>query len=112
VALLRVTEATGESNYRDTDFMYVCEISGSHGGEYEVQSLLMMEAARTSETSVDIDLRTRQYIPKYSELHMCSFLNRMYDEQRNATVCLSSPPHVACFCSRNDHYSNVTPTLQ
>jgi hypothetical protein len=30
---------------------------------------LMMEAARTSETSVDIQLRTRQYIPKDSELH-------------------------------------------
>jgi hypothetical protein len=29
----------------------------------------MMEAARTSETSVDIQLRTRQYIPKGSELH-------------------------------------------
>jgi hypothetical protein len=29
----------------------------------------MMEAARTSETSVDIKLRTRQYIPEYSELH-------------------------------------------
>jgi hypothetical protein len=25
---------------------------------------LMTEAARTSETSVDIDLRTRQYIPE------------------------------------------------
>jgi len=30
---------------------------------------LMMEAARTSETSVDIQLRTRQYIPKDSELY-------------------------------------------
>jgi hypothetical protein len=30
---------------------------------------LMMEAARTSETSVDIKLRTRQYIPEDSELH-------------------------------------------
>jgi hypothetical protein len=29
----------------------------------------MMEAVRTSETSVDIQLRTRQYIPEYSELH-------------------------------------------
>jgi hypothetical protein len=28
----------------------------------------MMEAARTSETSVDIQLRTRQYIPEDSEL--------------------------------------------
>jgi hypothetical protein len=27
---------------------------------------LMMEAARTAETSVDIQLRTRQYIPDYS----------------------------------------------
>jgi hypothetical protein len=30
---------------------------------------LMMEAARTSETSVDIQLRTWQYIPEDSELH-------------------------------------------
>jgi hypothetical protein len=28
---------------------------------------LMMEASRTSETSVDIQLRTRQYIPEDSE---------------------------------------------
>jgi hypothetical protein len=47
----------------------------------------MMEAARTSETSVDIHLKTRQYIPEDSELntrrpwepeisyieHVCSF---------------------------------------
>jgi hypothetical protein len=30
---------------------------------------LMMEAAHTSETSVDIQLRTWQYIPEDSELH-------------------------------------------
>jgi len=30
---------------------------------------LMMEAAHTSETSVDIQLRTQQYIPEDSELH-------------------------------------------
>jgi len=29
----------------------------------------MMEAAGTSETSVDIDLRTRQYMPEDYELH-------------------------------------------
>jgi hypothetical protein len=29
----------------------------------------MMEAARTSEMSVDIQLRTWQYIPEDSELH-------------------------------------------
>jgi hypothetical protein len=28
-----------------------------------------MEAVRTSETSVDIELRTRQYIPEDSDLH-------------------------------------------
>jgi hypothetical protein len=68
------------------------EILSSHGGEYEGQNLLgctavslieyrptfqryvlpqgalMMEAARTSETSIDIQLRTRQYSPKDSEL--------------------------------------------
>jgi hypothetical protein len=31
---------------------------------------LMMEAARTSETLVDIQLRTQQYIPEDSELHI------------------------------------------
>jgi hypothetical protein len=30
---------------------------------------MMMEEACTSETSVGIQLRTRQYIPEYSELH-------------------------------------------
>jgi hypothetical protein len=35
----------------------------------EVHIALMMEAERTSETSVDIDLTTRQYIPEYSALH-------------------------------------------
>jgi hypothetical protein len=33
---------------------------------------LMMEAACTSEMSVNIQLRTRQYIPKDSELHVQS----------------------------------------
>jgi hypothetical protein len=74
-----------------------CEISSSHGGEYEAKNLLgctavflndchpmfqryvlppsslitmMMEAARTSETSVDIQLRTRQYIPEDSGLNV------------------------------------------
>jgi hypothetical protein len=66
-----------------------CEISSSHGGEYEAQNLLgctamflidcrpmmmMMEAANTSETSVDIQLRTRQYIPEDSELDISCLL--------------------------------------
>jgi hypothetical protein len=66
-------------------------ISSFHGGEYEAQNLLgctavflsddvsdvraasiiralMMVEARTSETSVDIQLGTWQYIPEDSEL--------------------------------------------
>jgi hypothetical protein len=37
----------------------------------EVRAALIMEAARTSETSVDIQLRTRQYISEDCELHQC-----------------------------------------
>jgi hypothetical protein len=36
---------------------------------FQVLIALMMEAARTSETSVNIQLRTRQYIPEDSEVH-------------------------------------------
>jgi hypothetical protein len=85
----------------------LCEISSSHGGEYEAQNLLgctavfliecrltfqryvlspsplialMMEAARTSETSVDIQLRTRQYIPEDSELGLSLIKGRTQTE--------------------------------
>jgi hypothetical protein len=52
-------------------------VPASSGNNYELEAqnllgctaALMMEAARTSETSVDIQLRTRQYIPEDSELH-------------------------------------------
>jgi hypothetical protein len=60
------------------------EISGSHGGEYEVKSLLGCTAVfsnrcrptfqryvlppSSGQSSVDIDLRTRQYIPEDSVL--------------------------------------------
>jgi hypothetical protein len=52
-----------------------CEISSSHGGEYDFQSCLlaysslMMEAVRTSETSVDNHF-TRQYNPEDSCEHI------------------------------------------
>jgi hypothetical protein len=54
------------------------EVSSSHGGEYEVHnclpgSSLMMEAVRTSETSVN-NYFTRQYIPEdNSELLYVTF---------------------------------------
>jgi hypothetical protein len=69
------------------------EISSSHGGKYEAQNLLgctavfltecrfialKMEAARTSETSVDIQLRTRQYIPQDSELRVSITFNETH----------------------------------
>jgi hypothetical protein len=41
---------------------------------------LMMEAARTSEMSVDIQLRTQQYIPEDSELQQ---LNKLQTQQLN-----------------------------
>jgi hypothetical protein len=47
----------------------LCEISSSHGGEYDVHNCLlgssgmMMESVRISETSVDNHF-TRQYIPE------------------------------------------------
>jgi hypothetical protein len=40
--------------------MFICNVNGGIA--------LMMEAARTSETSVDIQFRTRQCIPEDSEL--------------------------------------------
>jgi hypothetical protein len=80
-----------------------CEISSSHGGEYEAQNLLgctavfialMMEAARTSETLVDIRLRTWQYIPDDSELHTHSLFNYQtkyfitYNKCKKNPVCM------------------------
>jgi hypothetical protein len=34
-----------------------------------IRAVMMMEAARTSEMLVDIQLRTQRYIPEDSELH-------------------------------------------
>jgi hypothetical protein len=82
------------------DIGYLCEISDYYGGEYEVYSLLgcsavlklidvsevrtasiiramMMEAVRTFETSVNFDVTTRRYIPKYSKLNSLYFLCRL-----------------------------------
>jgi hypothetical protein len=44
---------------------------------------LMMEAAHTSEMSIDIQSRTRQYIPEDSELHTCHCENlKSHNEKR------------------------------
>jgi hypothetical protein len=52
----------------------------------------MMEAARTSETSVDIKLRTRQYIPEDSELHMyllllLGWIRFIFGPSQNSFIC-------------------------
>jgi len=49
---------------------------------------LMMEAARTSETSVDIQLRTRRYIPEDSELNI--YHSQNHRETYNEPCSLSS----------------------
>jgi hypothetical protein len=56
---------------------------------------LMMEASRTSETSVDIDLTTRQYIPEDSELHgsnVCYYTKRKSSplKDRNEQGCYNA----------------------
>jgi hypothetical protein len=43
---------------------------------------LMMEAARNSETSVDIQLRTRQYIPEDSELQSVCCCQQQWNKYR------------------------------
>jgi hypothetical protein len=52
----------------------------------------MMVAARTSETSVDIQLRTRQYIPEDSELHT---VTAGPSKQRCNDIILFAPTHVS-----------------
>jgi hypothetical protein len=62
----------------------ITEISGSHGGDYEgytalwdltscslvvvISIDLMIEAVRTSETSVSLNVTTRRYVPEDSKL--------------------------------------------
>jgi hypothetical protein len=52
-------------------FLIECRPTFQTSDPFALGSLIavMMEAAHTSETSVDIQLRTRQYILEYSELY-------------------------------------------
>jgi hypothetical protein len=47
---------------------------------------MVMEAARTSETSVDIPLRTRRYIPEDSENHV--FLSFVWHYITDFLLCI------------------------
>jgi hypothetical protein len=63
--------------------------------KFRIFCSLMMEAARTSETSVDIDLTTRQYIPYECELHEAGVLvNRPW---RSLCTCMYVCMYV-CMC--------------
>jgi hypothetical protein len=48
----------------------------------EIFIALMMEVARTSETSVDIQLITRQYIPEVSELYIPKIIHSQFSLQK------------------------------
>jgi hypothetical protein len=54
---------------------------------------LMMEAARTSETSADNQLRTRQYIPDDYELHT----RRRGNLKSHILLLISPPPSFSSF---------------
>jgi hypothetical protein len=43
-----------------------------------IRAMMMVEAASISETSVDIQLRTRQYIPEDSELYFIGSSDELY----------------------------------
>jgi hypothetical protein len=58
----------------------------------------MMEAARASETSVDIDLSTRHYILEASELHWCIGIDENY--KRHQSEYSASMPRIECGTSR------------
>jgi hypothetical protein len=49
---------------------------------------LMMDATGTSETSADIQLRTRQYIPEDSELHTRRRENLKSHNSQHTSHCL------------------------
>jgi hypothetical protein len=60
---------------------------------------LIMEAARTSETSVDIQLKTRQYTPEDSEIHTTSTVYKYIKEHvisKRAVVIASTRLGTLC----------------
>jgi hypothetical protein len=73
----------------------VLEVSGAF-----IIRVLLMEAARISETSVDIQSRTRQYIAEDSELQLGSHL--AYDDLHNFNVKIN------CFDEVIDIFADKT----
>jgi hypothetical protein len=65
---------------------------------------LMMEASRASETSVDIQVRTRQYIPEDSELHTRRRENlKSHIVRRASAVTRKRNDTIGVTFPKNDH---------
>jgi hypothetical protein len=61
-----------------------CSLKGTTGF-FKGRVIALMDAARTSETSVDIQLRTRQYIPEDSE-QPGSFFSKLNQARYNCNA--------------------------
>jgi hypothetical protein len=70
----------------------------------------MMEAAPTSETSVDIYLTTRQYVPQDSELHSCRRENlKAHEYERDSLLGYSDMTMEGmCISETSIYYSYTT----
>jgi hypothetical protein len=64
----------------------------------------MMEASRTSETSVDIQLRIRQYIPEDSELQALKWLHVSPFIFRQCKEFFCREVHACCVAHRNNRH--------
>jgi hypothetical protein len=69
---------------------------------------LIMEAARTSKTSVDIQLRTRQYIPEDSELQLSVCQENLYVVMALGTQFGKHLVHLHVFVSHVWHETLLT----
>jgi hypothetical protein len=71
----------------------------------------MMEAACTSETSVNIKLRTRQYIPKDTELYTCRNENLKSHTYLLPSAQQNIQNPVPCTGMKSPYCYNVDPFL-
>jgi hypothetical protein len=67
---------------------------------------LMMEAARTSETTVDVQLRTRQYIPEDSELHTRRREN--FKSHKSLIICSTADLMIISIMGMNEGIISVS----
>jgi hypothetical protein len=68
-----------------------------------------MEAARTSETSVDIQLRTRQYNPEDSELHTRRRENLKFHNDHKRWLAVEVTSHCQLYKRTTFHTKDISP---